>query len=194
MKMNMKMLGSGLVVAFGLALLSPSLAHAVSQQLDCGMGGKQTMEFSAVAPAAVSVGSTFTVQIGGDTAKPVKVSGSAIKNMTWYFPMPAGVTIVNGPVVKNVGKQGTVVSGKGTLGTISVSVRNGVIVLSATGPVDDGNVFVPPGFSVDVKSTTVGELSFHPAASPTIGYTAGALSISCKSVLPLVDLAKVKVG
>jgi len=167
----------------------PPLEAPRAQTTDCGVGGTQVSYLDSVFPPFAFPGQSFVVQIGGDGNSPGTADGSSISKQEWYFSLPATVTAVSDPVVDNVGKQGQVLSGGGTLEPFAVSLKEGVITLSGQGKVNNGAVFVPPGFNITVVSNAASGtvISFTMNDSPT--YTCHAvISVKCTAISPLVKL------
>jgi len=157
----------------------------VSQSINCGIGGTQTTFLASTYPLSAAVGQSFTVQIGGDNNNPASADGSAIKNQQWLFQLPFGTNVVSGPVVHNVGNQGQILSGGGTLDPVTVSVDDNVVTMTAAGKCSDGSVFVPPGFNITLSGSTAGEYNITMNGDPAYSTKAGIITISCKTKTPV---------
>ncbi|HWJ97633.1 MAG TPA: hypothetical protein VNQ33_05695, partial [Acidimicrobiales bacterium] len=90
---------AGLVVVSATG--SPAGAATVSQKLDCGIGGTQTVGLITTAPATVAPGGTFTVVLQPNGSG--KADGAEIKNMTTTFVAPTGSQIVAGSATTSGG-------------------------------------------------------------------------------------------
>ncbi|MCB1039140.1 MAG: hypothetical protein KDA94_06370, partial [Acidimicrobiales bacterium] len=169
----------------GLAIVATQGGSAsaanVSQVVDCGIGGSQTMALTTTAPATATLGSNFHVKIApssGGTA-----SGAEIKNMVTSFQIPSGATYVTGSAALS--------GGSGTLGATSVSVSGGVIQVKVPGPVANGASFTNPTLDFDLTASgTVGQtlkMTFKQTGAYTLT-AAGSISVSCNANTPLTTL------
>jgi len=169
------------LLIFSLFSLQTITAQVASTQpLDCGVSGKQDLNLVATFPASTPQQSTFDVIVGGDSKKPVVVSGSSIKNIAWYFVVPTGFSVVTSPVIASVAPQGTVISGTGTLGTVAVNISGSVITMTSTGTINDLSSFVPPAFKITLKATGSAESIGKFVSQPSPAYTFNAvLNVMC---------------
>jgi hypothetical protein len=163
-----------------LASIAASSADSLkqSQSLDCGVGGKQSMDLMSTYTSKVKTNSTFDVSLGGNPSKPGAVEGSAIKALEWYFVIPSGLSPAGNPTITS---QGSVVTGSGTLGTVSVSYSGSVITLKASGTINDHSSFVPPGFTMKFKATgnTGSKVNIISQANPAYKLNA-VVNVNCK--------------
>src|SRR6478609_6064934 len=112
---------------------SPAGAAAVSQTLSCGVGGNQTVNLNATAPATVPMGGTFDVVLAGTGSV---TPPAEIKNMVTTFQAPADATIVAGSAAWS--------GGSGTLGAVSTSISGSTVAIKVPGPIASGASFTPP--------------------------------------------------
>jgi len=149
-----------------------------SQQLvDCGIDGKQSLDFVATYPASVAKNSTFEITIGGNPNKPV-LTTSTIKALKWTFVIPAGFTILSVPVDVSVAPQGTLVSGSGTYGQskplLSVAGQVVTVAMNVAEFVGSVSSYVPPAFRLYLTVGSVvggGVASVVSAESTAFAYT-----------------------
>jgi hypothetical protein len=147
-------------------------AAVVSQTVNCGIGGSQTITLDATAPASVTQGEAFTVVLaptGSGTA-----SGAEIKNIVTNFTIPAGATYVAGSAALS--------GGSSNLGNKSVTVSGGNIAVSTPGPIANGASFTAPTLTFQLRATgTVGTV-LRMRIKASGGYTltaAGSFNVSC---------------
>eukprot|EP00032_Breviata_anathema_P000083 JZ548071.1.p1 GENE.JZ548071.1~~JZ548071.1.p1 ORF type:complete len:190 (+),score=35.93 JZ548071.1:32-571(+) len=140
-------------------MASARLFGGATQNLDCGIGGKQKEELIGTAPASTLVNQPFYVTIGGDATRPAKAAGAEIKNLKWEFDLSTcgNYSVVSAPVISNNGTQGKIISGSGTLGNMAVSLSGHTITLSASGSVGNGAVFVAPAFTIGLSVSSKGK-------------------------------------
>jgi hypothetical protein len=161
--------------AAGLVVVSttsgPASAAAVSQTLSCGIGGSQTVNLNATAPATVPVDGTFDVVLTGTGS----VSPPAeIKNMVTTFQAPTGSTIVAGSAVAS--------GGSGTLGAVTTTISGSTVAIKVPGPIKSGASFTPPALAFKLKATGAAGTVLKTTIRKSAGYTltaAGSINVSC---------------
>ncbi len=170
--------------AAGLVIVSstggPAGAAIVSQKLDCGIGGTQTVGLNATAPATVAAGGTFTVSLAPNGAG--KADGAEIKNMTTTFQAPAGSTIVAGSAKTS--------GGSGTLGAVSTTISGQNVAIKTAGPIKSGASFTPPTLTFQLRATGAAGTALRVTFRQSAGYTltaAGSFNVSCNAT-PLTTL------
>lgn len=173
----------------GLALVNATGGSAgatvVSQNLNCGIGGSQTNELDATAPATVTQNENFTVTLaptGSGTA-----SGAELKNITTTFVIPTGASYVAGSAA--------LTGGSSNLGTKNVSVSGSNISVSVSGPIANGASFTAPTLSFQLKATGVPGSVLRMRFRATAAYTltaAGSINVSCDAS-PQVNLTSTTV-
>lgn len=133
-------------------------------------------------PSKVEQNSTIEVTLGGNPAVAGAVEGSAIKKLEWYFIIPDGLKPSGSPSIASVAPQGTVVSGEGSLGKVSVSVKGNLITMSAPGTLQDHSKFVPPAFQMKflVTGDRGSSQNIHSQSSPAYKLNA-FIDVKCKT-------------
>jgi hypothetical protein len=164
--------------AAGLALVASTGGSAgaavVSQTVDCGIGGTQTITLDATAPASVTQNDTFTVVLaptGSGTA-----SGAEIKNIVTNFTIPTGASYVAGSAVLS--------GGSSNLGNKTVTVSGTNIAVSTPGPIANGASFTAPTLTFQLRATGAAGTVLRMRVKATGGYTltaAGSFNVSCNA-------------
>lgn len=152
------------------------------------------MDLISTFPSYIQPNGTFDLIFGGDPAKPAYVSGSAIKNLAWYFLIPLGFEVFKYPVISNVSPQGTVVSGSGSVGTVAVKVVGNVVTMTASGTINDKSSFVPPAFKIGLRATgDVGSFgNFVSQPNPAYSFNA-VINVVCTTTGDEVNWASVNI-
>ena len=131
--------------AAGLVLIStmgdPASAAAVSQTLSCGVGGNQTVNLNASAPATVTAGGTFDVVLGSGWPGVMlheavghglegdfnRKKTSAFSGLLGEMVASPGVTVVDDGTID--GRRGSLtIDDEGTPSAYNVLIENGKLV------------------------------------------------------------------
>jgi hypothetical protein len=179
-----------LLATFALSVSADSRAQ--SQSLDCGLGGKQKMDLISSFSTKVTTNSTIEITIGGNPEIAGAVEGSAIKALEWYFIIPNGLSPVGNPIISSVAPQGTVVTGSGSLGAVSVSYAGNLITMKAPGTLNDHSSFIPPAFTMSFQVTggSGSKVDIYSRADPAYKLNA-FVNVNCKAdgvVVPWTDI------
>lgn len=142
------------------------------------------MSFMSSFPDYITNNSTIQITIGGDVNKPAYVDGSNIKNLQWYFKIPQGLMIVNGPILSSIPPQGTIIQGGGTLGKVSVVISHDLIKLIVKGTIHNKAKFIPPAFNVtfmtsSISTPTTATINILSNANPAYSVDAGSTNVKC---------------
>jgi hypothetical protein len=171
--------------AAGLVLVTsvgdPAGAATVSQTLNCGIGGNQTVGLITTAPATVPAGGTFEVVLAPNGSG--KADGAEIKNMTTTFQAPTGSSIVAGSASTS--------GGSGPIGTVTTTISGQNISIRTSGPVPNGSSFTPPTLKFKLQATGAAGTVLRTTFRQNAGYTltaAGSFNVSCNANTPLTTL------
>ena len=172
-----------LATAAGLAIVAgtgggPAGAATVTQALDCGVGGTQTMTVIATAPGTVTTGGTYTVQLDSGSGK---ADGAEIKNMVTTFHAPVGSTLVPGSAT-------LIGTGTGTVGNVTAKITGTTVSITVPGPIANGATFDPPPLQFQLQATGAVGTVLAVKARQSAAYTltaAGSFNVSCNAVSPL---------
>jgi hypothetical protein len=175
----------------GLALIAsgdgPAGAAVVNQNLDCGIGGKQTASLDASAPATVQQGQIYTVTLAA--SGPAKADGATLTNLTNSYQAPAGTTPVPGSARLLPG------TGSGNLGTVTATISGNIIQAKASGPIANGATFTAPTLEFKLTATaapgSILNVRFRQSAAYTL--TASGFNVTCNATTPLTNLTSTSV-
>ncbi len=151
----------GMPLAAGIAVVGlatgPASAADVPVGFDCQatppIGGAQTFTLDAgvngTAPASVTAGSAFTVDLAPDPLTvPTSVSGdtvNSLSNLQLSLPIPAGATLTGESLSGGSGADGA---------TVAVSGAN--LVITLPGPIAGGSTFTLPTLTLDMTAGAAG--------------------------------------
>lgn len=181
-----------LLIIFLLSRILPIISQIQNTQLlDCGVIGSVPLDLVSIFPSTIEFNSSFDLIIGGDEKKPAFVSGAAVKNLDWYFVIPEGFVVNGNPIIIS---SGTVVSGSGTVGTVTVKTSGKVITMTATGTINDKSSFVPPAFKISLKATGPEGSFGNVISQPNPAYSFDAvINVVCVAAGPIINWASIKV-